>query len=116
MRKKNLFFGLCFLLLIQLSVSSVQAQFQSEFGRSLLETEPEPSESDSAELTINSQFSNTFNNHIELGLSVDPYTSGLAGQEDPQLEGMINRFGIDLLGDLPVTDKLPAQIAIRATS
>ena len=106
MRKKNLFFGLCFHLLIQLSVSSGHTQLQTEFGQSLLEREPETSESDSAELTINSQFSNTFNNHIELGLSVDPYTSGLAGQEDPQLEGMINRFGIDLLGDLPVTDTL----------
>ena len=67
---------------------------------------PETSESDPAELTLNAHFSNTFNNHIELGLSVDPYTSSLAGQENPQLEGMINRFGIDLLGDLPITGKL----------
>ena len=82
------------------------AQLQTEFGQSLLQQEPEPSETEPAELTINSHFSNTFNNHIELGLSVDPYTSGLAGQEDPQLEGMINRFGVNLIGDLPVTDKL----------
>ena len=81
------------------------AQLQTEFGQSLLE-EPEPSETDPAELTISSHFSNTFNNHIELGLSVDPYTSGLAGQDDPQLVGIINRFGVDLNGNLPVADKL----------
>ena len=87
-------------------MQSAFAQLQTEFGQSLLERKPETSESDPAELTINSHFSNTFNNHIELGLSVDPYTSGLAGQEDSQLEGMISRFGVNLLGDLPVTDKL----------
>ena len=85
---------------------SAIAQLQTEFGQSLLERTPETSETDPAEFTIDSHFSNTFNNHIELGLSVDPYTSGLAGEEDPQLEGMINRFGVNLLGDLPVTDKL----------
>ena len=85
---------------------SAFAQLQSEFGQSLLERKPEPAETDPAELIIDSYFSNTFNNHIEFGLSVDPYTSGLAGEEDSQLEGMINRFGINLLGDLPVTDKL----------
>ena len=83
---------------------SAFAQFQSEFGQSLLERKPETS--DPAEFTIDSHFSNTFNNHIEFGLSVDPYTSGLAGEEDSQLEGMINRFGVNLLGDLPVTDTL----------
>jgi hypothetical protein len=89
-----------------LDTQSAFAQFQSEFGQSLLEKEPEPSETDPAELTISSHLSNTFNNHIELGLSVDPYTSSLAGEDDPQLAGMINRFGVDLQGDLPVTDKL----------
>ncbi|RKU37214.1 hypothetical protein C6496_10735 [Candidatus Poribacteria bacterium] len=87
-------------------MQSVSAQLQTEFGRSLLEKEPEPPETDPAKLTISSHFSNTFNNHIELGLSVDPYTSSLAGQEDPQLAGIINRFGIDLNADLPITDKL----------
>lgn len=106
MPKNISFFVTCLFIFAYLDVSSVQAQFQSEFGQSLLGRESETSESDPAELTISSHFSNAFNNHIELGLSVDPYTSGLAGQEDPQLEGMINRFGIDLLGDLPVTDKL----------
>ena len=94
------------LIFIGLGAGSGPAQFQPEFGQSLLENEPETSETDSAELTIDSHFSNTFNNHIEFGLSVDPYTSGLAGEEDSQLEGMINRFGVNLLGDLPITDNL----------
>ncbi len=88
------------------NLQSASAQLQTEFGQSLLEKEPETSEADPAELTISSHFSNTFNNHIELGLSVDPYTSGLAGEEDPQLSGIINRLGVDLIGDLPVADKL----------
>ena len=113
MKKIPHFFWICLIILTQLTSShllsdtqSAFAQLQSEFGQSLLERKPETSESDPAELTISSYFSNTFNNHIELGLSVDPYTSGLAGQEDSQLEGMINRFGVNLLGDLPVTGKL----------
>ena len=113
MRKISHFFWIYLIISTQFvgsvllsEMQSAFAQLQSEFGQSLLERKSETSESDSAELTISSHFSNTFNNHIELGLSVDPYTSGLAGQEDPQLEGMINRFGINLLGDLPVTDKL----------
>ncbi len=88
------------------NIQSASAQLQTEFGQSLLQQEPETSETDPAELTISSHFSNTYNNHIELGLSVDPYTSSLAGQDDPQLAGLINRFGVDLYGDLPVTDKL----------
>ena len=113
MRKISHFFWIYLIISTQFvgsvllsEMQSAFAQLQSEFGQSLLERKSETSESDPAELTISSHFSNTFNNHIELGLSVDPYTSGLAGQEDPQLEGMINRFGINLLGDLPVTDKL----------
>ena len=113
MKRMSHFFWICLIISTQLvssvllsEMQSAFAQLQGEFGQSLLERESETSENDPAELTINSHFSNTFNNHIELGLSVDPYTSGLAGQEDPQLEGMINRFGIDLLGDLPVSDKL----------
>lgn len=105
--------GISFIILTQVvggaflsATHSAFAQFQPEFGQSLLEKEPETSEADPAELTISSHFSNTFNNHIELGLSVDPYTSSLAGEDDPQLTGMINRLGVDLLGDLPVADKL----------
>jgi len=112
-KKTSHFFWICLIISTQF-VGSVLlphpqnafAQLQTEFGQSLLERKPETSETDSAELTIDSYFSNTFNNHIEFGLSVDPYTSGLAGEEDSQLEGMINRFGVNLLGDLPITDKL----------
>ena len=111
MKKISHLFWLCLIISTQFigsvplsDIQSAFAQLQTEFGQSLLERKPETS--DPAEFTIDSHFSNTFNNHIELGLSVDPYTSGLAGQEDPQLEGMINRFGVNLLGDLPVTDKL----------
>ena len=109
--KKNFFsLGLCLLTFIHLGVSSVCAQLQTELGRSLLEKEPETSEADSAKLTVSAHLSNTFNNHIELGLSVDPYTSSLAGEEDPQLSGLINRFGVNLGGDLPIADKLRVQL------
>ena len=111
MKKIPHFFWICLIIFLQFvgsvllfETQSVFAQLQTEFGQSLLERTPETS--DPTEFTIDSHFSNTFNNHIELGLSVDPYTSGLAGEEDPQLEGMINRFGVNLLGDLPVTDEL----------
>ena len=113
MKKTSHFFWICLIIFTQFigsillsDMQSAFAQLQTEFGQSLLERKPETSETDPAELTIDSYFSNTFNNHIEFGLSVDPYTSGLAGEEDSQLEGMINRFGVNLLGDLPVTDKL----------
>ena len=113
MKKISHFFWICLIISTQFigsillsDMQSAFAQLQTEFGQSLLERKPETSETDPAELTIDSYFSNTFNNHIEFGLSVDPYTSGLAGEEDSQLEGMINRFGVNLLGDLPVTDKL----------
>ncbi len=110
MKKAAFSLGLCFLIFIHLGVSSLYAQLQTELGRSLLEKKPETSEVDPAELTLNAYFSNTFNNHIELGLSVDPYTSSLAGEEDPQLAGLINRFGVNLGGDLPITDELRVQL------
>ena len=110
MRKNFFFLGLCLLTFIHLGVSSVCAQLQTELGRSLLEKEPEKPETESAELTLNAYFSYTFNNHIELGLSVDPYTSSLAGEEDPQLAGLINRFGVNLGGDLPIADKLRVKL------
>ena len=109
--KKNFFsLGLCLLTFIHLGVSSLCAQLQTELGQSLLEKGPEKPETESAELTVSAHLSNTFNNHIELGLSVDPYTSSLAGEEDPQLSGLINRFGVNLGGDLPITDKLRVQL------
>ena len=106
MKKAAFSLGLCLLTFIHLGMSSLYAQLQTEFGQSLLEREPETSETEPAEITVNANISNTFNNHIELGLSVDPYTSSLAGQDDPQLSGLINRFGVNLIGDLPVIDKL----------
>lgn len=80
----------------------VFAQLPDDFGSELLQLEPIASETDPAKLTIDARLSNTYNNHIELGLSVDPYTSSLAGQESPQLQGNINRFGLDIIGALPV--------------
>ena len=106
MRKNFFSLGLCLLTFIHLGASSLCAQLQTELGRSLLEKEPEKSEAESAALTVNAHLANTFNNHIELGLSVDPYTSSLAGEEDSQLAGLINRIGVNLSGDLPVVDKL----------
>ena len=110
MKKTAFSFGLCLLTFIHLGASSLFAQLQTELGRSLLEKEPEKSEAESAKLTLNAYFSNTFNNHIELGLSVDPYTSSLAGQEDPQLVGIINRFGANLSGNIPIHNKLRLQL------
>ena len=113
MKKRIHFFSLYLIVSIQvvgsLFLSDMQnafAQLQTEFGQSLLEKEPQKPETETAALTLNAHFSNTFNDHIELGLSVDPYTSSLAGEEDPQLTGLINRIGVNLGGDLPVIDKL----------
>ncbi len=106
MKKAAFSLGLYLLIFIHLGGSSVCAQLQTELGRSLLEKEPEKPETEPAELILDAHFSNTFNNHIELGLSVDPYTSSLAGEDDPQLTGLINRIGVNLGGDLPVVDKL----------
>ena len=111
MEKKSRFLGLCLIVFTQVfgsaflpDIPNAFAQLQSEFGQSLLEKKPETSEADPAKLTLNAHLSNTFNNHIELGLSVDPYTSSLAGQEDPQLAGMINRLGANLGGELPIVN------------
>ena len=110
MKKAAFSLGLCLLTFIHLGAGYLCAQLQTELGRSLLEKEPEKPETESAELTISAHLSNTFNNHIELGLSVDPYTSSLAGEDDPQLSGLINRFGVNLGGDLPIADKLRVQL------
>ncbi len=110
MKKAAFSLGLCLLTFIHLGAGYLYAQLQTELGQSLLEKEPETSEADSAKLTVNAHLSNTFNNHIELGLSVDPYTSSLAGEDDPQLSGLINRFGVTLGGDLPIADKLRVQL------
>lgn len=106
MKKIKLFFCISVFIYSLLLAGGFQpalAQFQSEFGQELL-LEPEPPKTEPAKLTIDAHISNTFNNHIELGLSVDPYTSSLAGQESPQLEGIINRLGVNLRGELPIVD------------
>ena len=110
MKKAAFSFVLGLLAFVHLGVSSVCAQLQTELGRSLLEKEPEQPETESAALILNAHLSNTFNNHIELGLSVDPYTSSLAGEEESQLSGLINRFGVNLGGNLPIADKLRVQL------
>ena len=85
---------------------SIEAQLQDQFGQDLQQLVPTPPpKTDTAKLTIDTYITNTFNNHIELGLSVDPYTSSLAGQENPQLIGLINRFGVNFQGDLPIVDQ-----------
>ena len=84
----------------------VHAQQPDELGQDLLALLPELPEPDPAKLTIDSYLSNTFNNHIELGLSVDPQNSSLAGQKDPQLEGLINTLGINFRGDLPIGNRV----------
>ena len=95
----------CISMLIVGAPFLAQAQFQREFGQNLLPKKQETPESDAAKLTIDYHFSNTFNNHMELGLSVDPYTSSLAGQESPQLEGLIQRVGVNLRGELPIANR-----------
>ena len=97
---------LIFTLFVAVQLHPAFAQLDSDFGKSLLIDEPETSEVDPAKLAIDAYLSNTYDNHIEIGLSVDPYTSSLAGQESSQLEGVINRFGVNLLGDLPIGNKL----------
>jgi len=93
-------------LLLNVRCQLTHAQEPHEFGQDLLQILPELPEPDPAKLTIDSYLSNTFNNHIELGLSVDPQNSSLAGQDDPQLEGLINTLGVNLRGDLPIGDKV----------
>lgn len=100
--------NVCVCLLFLFSLwQPIYAQLPDDFGSELLQLEPVAPETDPSKLTIDARLSNTYNNHIELGLSVDPYTSSLAGQESPQLRGNINRFGLDMIGALPVDgDKL----------
>ena len=94
-------FGLTFLS----TIPKVSAQLPPEFGQELLLPEPKQKETDPTTFTIDTHISNTYNDHIEFGLSVDPYISSLAGQENPQLQGLINQFGISLRGELPIIDK-----------
>ena len=112
MRKLTQHKWILLLTLIQLTglsllfnVPHVLAQFPPEFGQELLLPEPKQTETEPATFTFDSHLSNTYNDHIEFGLSVDPYISSLAGQENPQLRGLINRFGVNLQGELPLMGK-----------
>ena len=102
----------CFLTIIPLigltllsTIPKVSAQLPPEFGQELLLPEPKQKETTPPAFTIDTHISNTYNDHIEFGLSVDPYISSLAGQENPQLQGLINQFGINLRGELPIVDR-----------
>ena len=102
---------LCYLTLIQLigflllfTIQGVSAQLPPEFAQELLLPEPKQKETDPNTFTVDTHISNIYNDHIEFGLSVDPYISSLAGQENPQLQGLINQFGINLRGELPIID------------
>ncbi len=88
------------LLLIEVSVAS--AQLRREYGQELFQQQTEAPAAFESDLTIDYQVSNIFNNHVEFGLSIDPNTSSLASREDPQLEGIINRTGVNLRGTLPL--------------
>ena len=88
------------LLLIEASLAS--AQLRREYGQELFQQETEAPAAFESDLTIGYEVSNVFNNHVEFGLSIDPNTSSLARREDPQLQGIINRAGVNLQGTLPL--------------
>ena len=88
------------LLLVAASLAS--AQLRREYGQELFQQETEAPAAFESDLTIDYEVSNVFNNHVEFGLSIDPNTSSLARREDPQLQGVINRAGVNLQGTLPI--------------
>ena len=94
------FYSAIFLLM---SVSIASAQIRSEFGQELLQKRLEESKAVERDFTIDYQVSNIFNDHVEFGLSIDPNTSSLAGRDDPQLLGVINRVGVNFQGTLPLS-------------
>lgn len=86
------------------------AQLQTDFGKQLIQQKPKSSNPIEPELLIDYQLSNVFNDHIEFGLSIDPNTSSLAGRENPQLTGLINRVGVNLQGTLPLGDRFGVKL------
>lgn len=88
------------LLLVEASLAS--AQLRREYGQELFQQETEAPAAFESDLTIDYEVNNVFNNHVEFGLSIDPNTSSLARREDPQLQGIINRAGVNLQGTLPL--------------
>ena len=100
--KASLLFTIIFL---GLNISIGTAQLQTDFGKRLIQEETESPKATEPELLIDYQVSNVFNDHIEFGLSIDPNTSSLAGRENPQLSGLINRAGVNLQGTLPLGER-----------
>ena len=90
------------IVLLLVKASLVSAQLRLEYGQELFQQETEAPAAFESDLTIDYEVSNVFNNHVEFGLSIDPNTSSLARREDPQLQGVINRAGINLQGTLPL--------------
>ena len=92
-----------FVIAILLAEGSLaSAQLRREYGQELFQQETEAPAAFESDLTIDYEVSNVFNNHVEFGLSIDPNTSSLATREDPQLQGIINRAGVNLQGTLPL--------------
>ena len=105
--KVSLLFTIIFL---GLNVSIGTAQLQTDFGKRLIQQKSESPKATEPELLIDYQVSNVFNDHVEFGLSIDPNTSSLAGRENPQLSGLINRVGVNLQGTLPLGDRFGVKL------
>ena len=101
---------LCTIIFFATIVSIGESQLQTDFGKQLIQQKPKSSNTIEPELLIDYQLSNVFNDHIEFGLSIDPNTSSLAGREDPQLAGLINRAGVNLQGTLPLGDRFGVKL------
>ena len=93
---------ICVIGLLLIEASHASAQLRPEYGQEFLQQKTEVPAAFESDLTIDYQLSNVFNNHVEFGLSIDPNTSSLARREDPQLQGVINRAGVNLQGTLPL--------------
>lgn len=93
---------ICIFVQLTFGVLNSSAQIQRQFGKELFEQEIEEPANFEPELTVDYQLSNTFNNHLEFGLSIDPNTSSLAGRESPQLQGIVNQAGVNFQGTLPL--------------
>ena len=93
---------ICIIGLLLVEISLASAQLRREYGQEFLQQETEPPAAFESDLSIDYQVSNVFNNHVEFGLSIDPNTSSLASREDPQLQGVINRAGVNVQGTLPL--------------
>ena len=98
------------IIFIASNISIGEAQLRTDFGKQLIQQKPKSSNPIEPELLIDYQLSNVYNDHIEFGLSIDPNTSSLAGREDSQLSGLINRVGVNLQGTLPLGDRFGVKL------